>query len=178
MWSDLIKEIKKSEVFYYSLAFIFIILLWGGLLSPPVSFGKSAAYAFDLFVTKVGWFYLLVVSLFLLFCLWLLVSPYRHIRLGSNDSRPEFSNISWLAMLFSAGMAIGLIFWGGVAEPMSHQLFPPSGAVPLSETARIESLRLSFFPLGGVSCMGQLRFICSCNGLFSVAKGGVSWSCE
>ncbi len=98
-------------------------------------------------MTKVGWFYLLVVSLFLLFCLWLLVSPYRHIRLGSNDSRPEFSNISWLAMLFSAGMAIGLIFWG-VAEPMSHQLFPPSGAVPLSETARIESLRLSFFHWG------------------------------
>ena len=141
----MINKIKSNSVYYYSLAFIFIILIWG--IVSPTSFGKSAAYAFDLFVTRFGWFYLLVVSLFLLFCLWLLVSPYRNIRLGPSDSRPQFSNLSWFAMLFSAGMAIGLIFWG-IAEPMSHQLSPPSGALPLSNAARIESLRLSFFHWG------------------------------
>lgn len=141
----MIDKVRENSVFYYSLAFIFIILIWG--IMSPASFGKSAAFAFDLFVTRVGWFYLLVVSLFLLFCLWLLISPYRNIRLGSDDSRPQFSNLSWFAMLFSAGMAIGLIFWG-IAEPMSHQLSPPSGALPLSDTARVESLRLSFFHWG------------------------------
>ncbi len=139
------KNNKDKGVFSYALLFLSGVLFWG--ICFPKSFGEAAVYAFDLFVARVGWFYLLAVSAFLLFCLWLFVSPYRNIRLGSDDARPEFSNLSWFAMLFSAGMAIGLIFWG-VAEPMSHQLNPPSGALPLSQAARTEALRISFFHWG------------------------------
>ncbi|USD35959.1 BCCT family transporter [Ferrimonas sp. SCSIO 43195] len=58
-------------------------------------------------------------NLFLIFCLWLMVSPYGRIRLGGADARPEHSNLSWMAMLFAAGMGIGLMFWG-VAEPVAY----------------------------------------------------------
>ncbi|TKB48878.1 BCCT family transporter [Ferrimonas sediminicola] len=58
-------------------------------------------------------------NLFLIFCLWLIVSPYGRIRLGGSEARPEHSNLSWMAMLFAAGMGIGLMFWG-VAEPVAY----------------------------------------------------------
>ncbi len=71
-------------------------------------------------------FFLLSVSGFLLLCVVLALSPAGRRRLGAEDSRPEFSTISWLSMLFAAGMGTGLVVWG-VAEPMTHLLKPPVG---------------------------------------------------
>ena len=60
------------------------------------------------------------------------VSKFGKIRLGENDSKPEYSNISWFAMLFCAGMGVGLVFWG-ISEPLSHYLNPISSVTPSSK---------------------------------------------
>jgi len=73
-----------------------------------------------------GWLYVVSVALFIGFCLYLLVSPFASVRLGDDDSRPDFPLPTWFAMLFSAGMGIGLVFYG-VAEPMMHYANPPIG---------------------------------------------------
>lgn len=73
-----------------------------------------------------GWFFVLLTNIFLLFCLYIGFSKLGSIRLGGKDAEPEFSMGAWFAMLFSAGMGIGIIFWG-VAEPMTHYLNPPLG---------------------------------------------------
>ena len=69
--------------------------------------------------TSRGWFVMLSASLLLILCIWLAISPYGKIKLGKDDDEPEFSTVSWLAMLFAAGMGVGLLFWG-TAEPLSH----------------------------------------------------------
>ena len=68
---------------------------------------------------SLSWYYMLVVCAALFACLFLMCSPYGKIRLGDDASRPEFSNFSWLAMLFSAGVSIGLLFFS-IAEPMFY----------------------------------------------------------
>ena len=74
--------------------------------------------------TNAGWFFTLTVNIILLFVLYLMFSKYGDIRLGGDEAEPDFSTTSWFAMLFSAGMGIGLLFYG-VAEPMFHYLNPP-----------------------------------------------------
>jgi choline/glycine/proline betaine transport protein len=81
----------------------------------------------DLIVTYFGWYYLLAVSFFLLFVLVLVLTPWAGVKLGPDDSEPEFSYLSWFAMLFSAGMGIGLLFYS-VAEPVMHLSNPPEFA--------------------------------------------------
>lgn len=71
-----------------------------------------------------GWFFVMVTNLFLFFCIYIGFSKLGSIRIGGKDAIPEFSTAAWFAMLFSAGMGIGIIFWG-VAEPMNHFLNPP-----------------------------------------------------
>lgn len=82
-----------------------------------------------------GWFYLASMTGFLLFAVYLCFSKYGHIRLGPDDSKPEFSTFTWFAMLFSAGMGIGMLFFG-VAEPMGHYLSPPGMRGETLESAR------------------------------------------
>ncbi|OLT45307.1 transporter [Saccharomonospora sp. CUA-673] len=91
-------------------------------------YGDDATEAFtglrDAIGVNVGWWYIIVVTAMLLFCLWAALSKVGNIRLGRDDERPEFSLFSWFAMLFSAGMGIGLVF-NGVSEPLSHLVGPP-----------------------------------------------------
>ncbi|MEM1022911.1 MAG: BCCT family transporter [Myxococcota bacterium] len=93
-----------------------------------------------------GWLYVISVALFIGFCLYLLVSPYAGIRLGDDDSRPDFSTLTWFSMLFSAGMGIGLVFYG-VAEPMMHYASPPSGPGATAQSAE-SAIPLTFFHWG------------------------------
>lgn len=81
----------------------------------------SAAFAqlLDHVSTHFGWLYIVSILIFLVFALWLLLSPYGKLRLGADDSRPEFGRLTWFSMLFSAGIGAGLVFYG-VAEPMMH----------------------------------------------------------
>ncbi|GAA1352613.1 BCCT family transporter [Falsarthrobacter nasiphocae] len=75
-----------------------------------------------------GWYYVLIVSGFVAFALWVGASRYGDIKLGKDDDEPEFSLMSWFALLFAAGMGIGLVFWGA-AEPLSHFASPPPGTL-------------------------------------------------
>jgi len=112
---------SKNNVFYISLVIVFGIVLWG--LVAVDNFAQVANEAFNFLVSKFGWFYLLSMSLFVVFAVWIAFSKYGKIKLGPDDSKPDYSFISWFAMLFSAGMGIGLVFWG-VAEPLNHFVSP------------------------------------------------------
>src|SRR5699024_1228096 len=95
---------------------------------------------------KFGWFYHLTVGIILLFAIYLAFSKYGKIKLGKEDDEPEYSTFSWFAMLFSAGMGIGLVFWG-VAEPVSHYYIPPIGDSQ-SPVAAQNAFPLTFFHWG------------------------------
>ncbi|RQM70097.1 BCCT family transporter, partial [Aeromonas enteropelogenes] len=104
-------------IFIPSLLFI-ITLLAVCSLAPEAAarfFGDGQSWIAQHF----SWFYVLVVGMFLILLLVLAFSHYGNIRLGPDDARPEFSFTSWLAMLFAAGMGIGLMYFG-VGEPMTH----------------------------------------------------------
>jgi|SRR5690554_6729121 len=112
-------------VFYISLSILVLFVLWG--IISPTNLGETAASLLSLTIEKFGWFYLLTTFSILIFSLYLAFSKYGKIRLGTDEDRPEYSNLSWFAMLLSAGMGIGLVFWG-VAEPIQHYLKPPMGS--------------------------------------------------
>ncbi|HEY9018311.1 choline BCCT transporter BetT [Thiomicrospira sp.] len=96
--------------------------------------------------TQLGWFYVLSVAGFLVFIAILTLSSYGRVKLGSDHSQPEFTNTAWFAMLFSAGMGIGLMFFG-VAEPVMHYVSPPVGEAETAEAAR-QAMRITFFHWG------------------------------
>jgi len=77
-------------------------------------------------VNGLGWYYSLIVAGFVGFALLVAFGPYGNITLGPDDEPPSYSLVSWFAMLFAAGMGIGLVFWG-VAEPLNHYAVPPPG---------------------------------------------------
>ena len=77
-------------------------------------------------VNGLGWYYSLIVAGFVGFALLVAFGPYGNITLGPDDEPPSYSLVSWFAMLFAAGMGIGLVFWG-VAEPLNHYASPPPG---------------------------------------------------
>lgn len=92
------------------------------------------------------WFYIGSVSAVVLFLLYLMTSRYGHIRLGRDDEKPEFSFAAWIAMLFSGGMGIGLIFWS-VAEPIWHYASNPF-TPPMSDASASMAMQLTFFHWG------------------------------
>lgn len=118
------QKIKSNPVLPISLIFVLAIALWG--IISPKTMGAAGDAIFVQLTQKFGWFYLISMFVFVAFMLFMAVSKYSHIRLGDDSDRPEHSNVSWFAMLFSAGMGIGLVFWG-VAEPLNHYLFPDHG---------------------------------------------------
>src|SRR5699024_7519285 len=94
----------------------------------------------------VSWFYILTLALILLATVFMATSLYGDIKLGPDHSEPDYKNASWFAMLFSAGMGIGLMFFG-VAEPVMHFVAPPVGDPNTIEAAR-EAMKLTFFHWG------------------------------
>ena len=93
------------------------IAIWG--LLDAAQLAEVAKYLVNIQFASRAWFIMLAVSFMLLVSIWLAFSRYGSIRLGGDDDRPEFSTISWLTMLFAAGMGVGLLFWGS-AEPLTH----------------------------------------------------------
>ncbi|MFJ8591481.1 BCCT family transporter [Streptomyces sp. NPDC093598] len=85
-----------------------------------------------------GWAFMLAASGFVVFALWLAISRYGRIHLGAEGEEPEFRTVSWVAMMFSAGMGIGLMFYG-VSEPLSHYGTPPPGSDPADSGERMET---------------------------------------
>ena len=103
-----------------SLAFV----LWGVISTSSLS--SASESGLDWVVTNTGWLFALASTGFVFFVIWLAASKYGNIPLGADGEEPEFRTISWIAMMFSAGMGIGLMFWGA-AEPLAHYLTPPPG---------------------------------------------------
>nr|WP_216671226.1 BCCT family transporter [Mangrovicoccus sp. HB161399] len=111
-------------------------------LALPEQAGSLFSAMFD-FVTKgFDWFFLGAANIFVIFCLLLIVTPLGNIRLGGSEATPDYNYVGWFAMLFAAGMGIGLVFYG-VAEPMSH--FSSSlGGISVGE----DGVRTDWAPLG------------------------------
>ncbi|WP_227761971.1 glycine betaine uptake BCCT transporter [Zhaonella formicivorans] len=120
------------------------IVLWG--LFAPGNFKTVASGIFNFIIDKFGWMYLLSMAFFVVFAILLACSKFGKIKLGETDSKPEYSYASWFAMLFSAGMGIGLMFYG-VAEPLTHFMQPPVGNPQTPEAAAL-AIRISFFHWG------------------------------
>ena len=136
---------KVSSVFWYALAICAVLVIWGVIapdhlqtVTSNVTSGISEAF---------GWYYLLIIMLLLSFCIYLIFSRFGKIKLGKEDDKPDFSLATWFAMLFSAGMGMGLVFWT-TAEPISHAFKSPPAADAGSNEAIKESLQFSFFHWG------------------------------
>jgi choline/carnitine/betaine transport len=93
-----------------------------------------------------AWLFVVAANIFLVLCLVIAFSRFGRIRLGADDADPEFGNLTWIAMMFSAGMGIGLMFYG-VGEPLQHYVSPPpgSGVPPQTGAAARTALEYSFF---------------------------------
>ena len=133
-------------VFRVSVAIVVVFVLAAAMAPGPVE--RAAQAVLHATATNVGWMYLLVMSGFVFFVLFLGLSRIGTIRLGAPDERPEFSFPSWLAMIFSGGMGVGLVFWG-VAEPMMHFNAPPLGiGLPRTAEAAQTGMLYAFFHWG------------------------------
>ncbi len=99
-------------------------LVWGFVSTP--SLANASGGALTWVMENTGWLFVLTGSGFVVFVLWLALGRYGTIPLGRDDEEPEFNGVSWIAMMFSAGMGIGLMFFG-VAEPLTHFTTPPPG---------------------------------------------------
>jgi choline/glycine/proline betaine transport protein len=137
--------VVNGPVFYTSAALILAFVLFGAV------FTETAQSIFSTVQSSItaytGWFYTLAVGIFLLFAIGLAVSPYGRIKLGPDDSEPDYSYTGWFAMLFSAGMGIGLLFYS-VAEPVLHFLSPPGGGEGGTVAAAGEAMQVTFFHWG------------------------------
>ncbi|WP_277212399.1 BCCT family transporter [Isoptericola croceus] len=132
-------------IFFVSAALMVAFLLV--LLAFPESIGSAFGQGREWIVTNLGWFFILGVTVWLLFLAYIALSRYGHLRLGPDDARPEYSNLSWFAMLFAGGIGTVLMFWG-VAEPMSHFATPPLADVPpYSAEAAENAMSISMYHL-------------------------------
>ncbi|WP_194861389.1 BCCT family transporter [Dietzia sp. SYD-A1] len=101
-----------------------IVVVWGAFYTA--SFENAAGNAFSLVVETVGWLFILVSTTVVAYTIYLAFSRFGGIRLGGDNEKPEYSTKSWIAMMFAAGMGIGLMFYG-VSEPLTHYQTPPPG---------------------------------------------------
>ncbi|MFF3225225.1 BCCT family transporter [Nocardia suismassiliense] len=110
------------------------------------SFGSASKTALDWVLGNFDWLFVVSADVFLVLCVVIAVSRFGRIRLGKDDSKPEFSNLAWIAMMFSAGMGIGLMFYG-VGEPLQHFVEPPpsTGIEPQTTAAASAALQYSLF---------------------------------
>ncbi|WP_246080796.1 BCCT family transporter [Modestobacter altitudinis] len=109
---------------------------WG--FFSPTGLGSASGTALGWITGNLGWFFVLLATAFVVFVIWLAASRYGRIPLGRDGERPEFRTISWIAMMFSAGMGIGLMFYG-VAEPLAHYVSPPPLTNEPETSAAIET---------------------------------------
>lgn len=136
---------KLPAVFIISTSLLSAIVLIG--MFAPSFLGTITASIQSYITDYFGWYYLIVVTCFLLVCFYLFLTPVGRIKLGKNDDKPDFSRGSWLAMLYSAGMGIGLVFYGA-AEPISHfAINSPTNQEGTAQGIK-DALRFTFFHWG------------------------------
>ncbi len=131
--------------------FVVSVLLILGFVVASFIFLKELSSTFSetqaWIANQAGWFFVLATNLILGFIVYLAFSRFGDIRLGGRDAKPDFTRVGWFAMLFSAGMGIGLLFYS-VAEPMYHLLSPPHGAKAGSVAAAEDAMKTTFLHWG------------------------------
>jgi glycine betaine transporter len=145
------------SVFTVSLVVCGAAAVWGAL--DPQGLADAISLATRLGLEWFDWIFLLSVTIFITLCLFLALSRFGGYTLGSPGEEPEFSTVSWLAMLFAAGMGAGLLFWG-VAEPLNHFMSPPPGQEAMTPGAARRALVMTNLHWGihawGIYAMGAL----------------------
>jgi choline/carnitine/betaine transport len=130
-------------VFWPSLFVAGGFVAWGTF--APDSLATVAGVVLAFIIDGFGWSFVISTAIFLAFAIFLAMSRFGHVKLGHDDDEPEFTTVSWVCMMFSVGMGIGLMFWG-VAEPISHFGSPPHGlAAPESREAALLAMQYSYF---------------------------------
>jgi len=134
----------NGPVFFTSAITIIIII------TLTLMFKEGAEQYFtatqDFVANKAGWFFILSVNVFLIFMIYLAFSKFGQLRIGGQSAIPEFKTLSWFAMLFSAGMGIGLLFWS-ISEPIYHFMSPPMAEGGTAEAAK-EAMTFTFLHWG------------------------------
>ncbi|GAA0585438.1 BCCT family transporter [Kribbella sandramycini] len=109
---------------------------WG--IIDAAGLGTASTSALGWVEKNTGWLFVLLASGFVVYVIWLAAGRYGRIPLGADDEQPEFKTVSWVAMMFSAGMGIGLMFFG-VSEPLSHFVAPPPGTTQAETSEALET---------------------------------------
>lgn len=115
-------------------------------IAVPGVFESSITFAKQWITESFGWFYLLSFTIFIVIVFYIACSSYGNLKLGPDHSQPDFSTGSWFAMLFTAGLGIGLMFFS-VSEPVMHYVTPPD-ASPQTIQAAKDAMRITYFHTG------------------------------
>ena len=134
----------SRPVFLTSAILILAFIIFGAFFNELATevFGQAKAFV----SMRFGWFFIMVVNLTLVMSIYLIFSRYGDIRLGHQNENPEYNLVSWIGMLFSAGIGIGLLYWG-TAEPLYHFMAPPLGE-PESIASAKQAMNISFLHYG------------------------------
>lgn len=139
--------LNTNPIIFFSSALISVLFVIGTIaFTKDVNrvFGAASGWL----LTNLGWFYILGVTTFLIFLIWIASSRFGRVRLGDPGSRPDYNNWTWFAMLFAAGIGTILMFWG-VAEPISHFANPPKGDVEAESVAAAnEAMSFTLYHFG------------------------------
>ena len=134
----------SKPVFLSSALLILAFIIFGAFFNELANevFGQAKEFL----SVRFGWFFIVVVNLALIMSIYLIFSRYGDIRLGHQTEKPEYNRIAWIGMLFSAGIGIGLLYWG-TAEPLQHFMAPPLGE-PETIAAAKQAMNISFLHYG------------------------------
>ncbi|MGA8045227.1 MAG: BCCT family transporter [Dermatophilaceae bacterium] len=138
-------RIRAPRVFWPALGALVVFLALA--FAAPDQMGEILSTLNGTIVGDLGWYYVLLVATFVIFSVWVALSPMGNIVLGRDEEKAEFSLKSWFAMLFAAGMGIGLVFWG-VAEPLNHFAAPPPGTPDNAGARAREAMDTTFLHWG------------------------------
>ena len=143
---------RKNEVFTISLVITALVVAFG--MFRPEEFAGTMDALFGFFVGDFSWMYLLSMFIFVVFALCMAFGKYGSTKLGDDDSQPEYSTFSWFAMLFGAGMGIGLVFWG-TAEPLNHYVSFGMDEAAANLAMKKSFMHWGFHPWAGYSIVGM-----------------------
>lgn len=142
----------KNSVFIVSLAITAFVVAFGYF--KQAEFAKTMTALFNFLVGDFSWLYLFSMFVFVAFALCMAFGKYGSVKLGPDDSKPEYSTFSWFAMLFGAGMGIGLVFWG-VAEPLNHYVTFGMTNDAANLAMKKSFMHWGFHPWAGYSIIGM-----------------------
>ncbi|MBF0658726.1 BCCT family transporter [Psychrobacter sp. NG25] len=134
----------SKPVFITSSLLIIGFIIFGAFFTETA--GAVFSFLQNFITDKFGWLFIILVNTSLVLCIYLAMSRYGDIRLGNQTEQPQYNLFSWIGMLFSAGIGIGLVYWG-TAEPLYHFMAPPMGDAETVEAAK-QAMNISFMHWG------------------------------